>query len=150
MGIALAVAILLPFRHTLSVDGAALVLVIPVVQVVAIGGFWAIPFGVVAGFLAYDFFFLPPYGPFRVGRPETSSVLSSMPRLASRRDRGRPGETRSGRGPASPGGDGGLFELHGWKRVKRLATMPPNAPPDSNWRLGRERFRSGRVRVGLT
>ena len=57
MGIALAVAILLPFRHTLSVDGAALVLVIPVVQVVAIGGFWAIPFGVVAGFLAYDFFF---------------------------------------------------------------------------------------------
>jgi two-component system sensor histidine kinase KdpD len=54
-------AIMLPFRAHLSVATAALVFVIPVVAGVIIGGFPAGAAGVVAGFLVYDFEFLPPY-----------------------------------------------------------------------------------------
>jgi two-component system sensor histidine kinase KdpD len=61
---------MIPFRSRISVDTAALVLVIPVVIGVAIGGFPASPVGVVAGFLAYDFFFIPPYGTLRIGAAE--------------------------------------------------------------------------------
>ncbi|HEV7535220.1 MAG TPA: ATP-binding protein [Acidimicrobiia bacterium] len=65
-GLALATAGLLPFRSDLTVATAALVLVVPVVLGVAVGGFPAVPFGVVAGFLAFDFVFIPPYNTFYV------------------------------------------------------------------------------------
>jgi len=61
-GIGAATALMIPFRRHMSVDTAALVLVIPIVIGVAVGGFPASPVGVVVGFLAYDFFFIPPYG----------------------------------------------------------------------------------------
>ena len=54
-------AILLPFRSTLSTAIPALVFVLPAVIGVVIGGFWVGVVGAAAGFLAYDFFFLPPY-----------------------------------------------------------------------------------------
>ncbi len=69
-GIALGVACLIPFRSDISADAAALVLVIPVVVGVAIGGFVVAPVGIAAGFLAYDFFFILPFHTFRVAKPE--------------------------------------------------------------------------------
>ena len=54
-------AILLPFRANLSAAIPALVFVLPAVIGVVIGGFWVGVVGAGAGFLAYDWFFLPPY-----------------------------------------------------------------------------------------
>ncbi len=54
-------AILLPFRSSLSAAIPALVFVLPAVIGVVIGGAWVGVVGAAAGFLAYDFFFLPPY-----------------------------------------------------------------------------------------
>src|ERR1700751_534570 len=54
-------AIMLPFRSNLSTAIPALVFVLPAVIGVVIGGFWVGVVGSAAGFLAYDFFFLPPY-----------------------------------------------------------------------------------------
>jgi two-component system sensor histidine kinase KdpD len=65
-GIALATAAMLPFRSDLTVATSALVLVVPLAVGVAVGGFPAVPVGVVAGFLAFDFFFIPPYSTFYV------------------------------------------------------------------------------------
>jgi two-component system sensor histidine kinase KdpD len=69
-GAALAVALLIPFRSRIDVDTAALVLVVPVVLGTAVGGLPVAPVGVVTGFFAYDFFFIPPYYTFRVGAGE--------------------------------------------------------------------------------
>jgi two-component system sensor histidine kinase KdpD len=52
---------LLPFRANLSIAIPALVFVLPAVIGVVIGGFWVGVVGAGAGFLAYDWFFLPPY-----------------------------------------------------------------------------------------
>ena len=54
-------AILVPFRPHLSTAIPALVFVLPAVVGVVIGGFWVGVVGAGAGFLAYDWFFLPPY-----------------------------------------------------------------------------------------
>jgi two-component system sensor histidine kinase KdpD len=54
-------AILLPFRSSLSTAIPALAFVLPAVIGVVIGGFWVGVVGAAAGFLAYDWFFLPPY-----------------------------------------------------------------------------------------
>lgn len=67
VGVAVLTAVLVPARHHLSVATAGLVLVMPVVGGVAVGGLWAGVVAVSAGFLAYDFFFIPPYGTLSVG-----------------------------------------------------------------------------------
>jgi two-component system, OmpR family, sensor histidine kinase KdpD len=54
----------------LSIATAALVLIIPVVIGVVVGGFLAGVLSVVAGFLVYDWFFIPPYQTLWVGRPQ--------------------------------------------------------------------------------
>ncbi|MBO0713623.1 MAG: DUF4118 domain-containing protein [Acidimicrobiales bacterium] len=82
MGSALAVAlvaslgaIMLPLRDHLSVATTALVLVVPVVVGVAVGGFGA---GIVAtglGFLVYDFVFIPPYYTLSVGATQNWAAL---------------------------------------------------------------------------
>jgi two-component system, OmpR family, sensor histidine kinase KdpD len=59
----------------LSIATPALVLVIPVVIGVVIGGFTAGVLSVVAGFLVYDFFFLPPYQTLWVGRAQNWAAL---------------------------------------------------------------------------
>lgn len=58
--------VLLPFRPTLSIAIPALTLVLPAVVGVVIGGFWVGVVGAGAGFLVYDWFFLPPYGTLTV------------------------------------------------------------------------------------
>ena len=55
------VAVMIPLRSHLSVATPGLVLVVPVVTAVVVGGFGAGVFAVVAGFLVYDLVFIPPY-----------------------------------------------------------------------------------------
>jgi len=64
---AVLVLIMAPARGHLSVATPALVLVIPVVIAVVIGGFGAGAVAVVAGFLVYDLVFIPPFGTLAVG-----------------------------------------------------------------------------------
>jgi two-component system sensor histidine kinase KdpD len=66
-GVGLLSSAMVPLRDHLSVATTALVLVVPVVSGVAIGGLPAGVVGVASGFLAYDFFFIPPYGTLSVG-----------------------------------------------------------------------------------
>lgn len=65
---AAATAAMVPFRPSLSIATTALVLVVPVVIGVVIGGFVAGVISVIAGFLVYDFVFIPPYLTLWVGR----------------------------------------------------------------------------------
>lgn len=60
-------AIMLPLRSHLSIATTALILVIPVVIGVVSGGFPAGIVSVAAGFVVYDFFFIPPYLTLSVG-----------------------------------------------------------------------------------
>jgi two-component system sensor histidine kinase KdpD len=60
-GTAALTAALLPLRADLSAATVALILVVPVVAGVSVGGFGAGLVGVAACFLAYDYFFLAPY-----------------------------------------------------------------------------------------
>jgi two-component system sensor histidine kinase KdpD len=59
----------------LSSATTALILIIPVVVGVIVGGFAAGVISVVAGFLVYDFFFLPPIYTLRVGEPQNWAAL---------------------------------------------------------------------------
>jgi len=61
---------MLPVRGSLSIATTALVLVVPVVIGVVVGGFAAGVISVIAGFLVYDFFFIPPYLTLLVGRAQ--------------------------------------------------------------------------------
>ncbi|MGD0880849.1 MAG: ATP-binding protein [Acidimicrobiales bacterium] len=77
-GIVLAVALgatMAPLRPHLSIAAAALVFVLPVVAGVIIGGFPAGMASVAAGFLVYDFVFLPPYYRLAVADPKDWEVL---------------------------------------------------------------------------
>jgi two-component system, OmpR family, sensor histidine kinase KdpD len=66
---------MLPLRGTLSIATTALVLVMAVVIGVVIGGLVAGVISVVAGFLVYVFFFLPPYQTFWVAGWQNWVVL---------------------------------------------------------------------------
>jgi two-component system sensor histidine kinase KdpD len=68
-------AILLPFRAHLSPAIPALVFVLPALVGVVIGGFVPGAVGAIAGFLAYDFFFLPPYNTLTVRSPQNWIAL---------------------------------------------------------------------------
>jgi two-component system, OmpR family, sensor histidine kinase KdpD len=68
-------ALLLPLRSHISVSTTALVLVIPVVVGAVIGGFTAGAAGVAAGFLIYDYFFIPPYKTLNVGGAQDWTAL---------------------------------------------------------------------------
>jgi two-component system sensor histidine kinase KdpD len=59
--LAAVLAVLLPFRSHLSTAIPALVFVLPALVGVVVGGFIPGAVGALAGFLAYDYFFLPPY-----------------------------------------------------------------------------------------
>jgi len=69
------VVAMLPLRAHMSVATAALILVVPVVLSVAVGGFPAGLLAVAAGFVAYDFFFIPPYLTLDVGQLQDWAAL---------------------------------------------------------------------------
>jgi two-component system sensor histidine kinase KdpD len=66
---------MLPLRSHLSIATTALILVVPVVIGVVSGGFTAGALSVAAGFLVYDFFFIPPYLTLLVGAPQNWAAL---------------------------------------------------------------------------
>jgi two-component system sensor histidine kinase KdpD len=79
VGVGLSIAFgaaMVPLRPHLSIATTALVLVVPVVAGVAMGGFRAGLASVVAGFLVYDFGFIPPYYRLSVGKPENWTTLA--------------------------------------------------------------------------
>jgi two-component system, OmpR family, sensor histidine kinase KdpD len=66
---------LLPLRSHLAVSTVALILVIPVALGVVVGGFSAGLVSVTAGFLVYDFFYIPPYNTLNVGTTQNWTAL---------------------------------------------------------------------------
>jgi two-component system sensor histidine kinase KdpD len=78
IGVLAAVAVgsaMLPIRSHLSIATAALVLVIPVVAGVAIGGWTSGLVSVLAGFVIYDYAFVPPYNTLTVGSLQNWAAL---------------------------------------------------------------------------
>lgn len=67
--------LLLPFRSHLSVALPALVFVLPALVGTVVGGFFPGAVGALAGFLAYDWFFLPPYDTLTVRSPQNWIAL---------------------------------------------------------------------------
>lgn len=91
--VALAAA-LLPVREHISVATAALVLVVPVIAGVMTGGFVAGVVSVAAGFVVYDWTFIPPYGRLSVANGQSwvalvvyAVVMLLVARLVDRLDR---------------------------------------------------------------
>jgi two-component system, OmpR family, sensor histidine kinase KdpD len=66
---------MIPLRSQLSIATTALVLVVPVVIGVVTGGFIAGALSVVAGFLVYDWYFIPPIHTLWVGDPQNWAAL---------------------------------------------------------------------------
>jgi two-component system sensor histidine kinase KdpD len=66
---------MVPLRSHISVATAALVLVVPVVVGVAVGGFPAGLVATVTGFLVYDLVFIPPYDTLSVGAAQNWTAL---------------------------------------------------------------------------
>ena len=66
VALAACTAVLLAFRPQLSVATSALVLVVPVLLGVTVGGFGVGAGAAILGFLAYDWFFVRPYGTLSV------------------------------------------------------------------------------------
>ena len=66
---------MIPLRGHLSIAMTALVLVVPVVIGVVCGGFIAGALSVAAGFLVYDWFFIPPIHTLWVGAPQNWAAL---------------------------------------------------------------------------
>ncbi len=60
-------ALLIPLRTHLPPASIALILVVPLVASIAVGGISAGVVATLAGFGAYDLFFIPPYGTLAVG-----------------------------------------------------------------------------------
>jgi two-component system, OmpR family, sensor histidine kinase KdpD len=66
---------MLPLRSHLSIATTALILIVPVVIGTVVGGFLAGVLSVIAGFLVYDFFFIPPVYTLWVGKAENWVAL---------------------------------------------------------------------------
>jgi two-component system sensor histidine kinase KdpD len=73
--LAILVVVLLAFRSHLSIALPALMFVLPAMVGTVIGGFAVGVVGAVAGFFAYDYFFLPPYGTLTVRSPQNWIAL---------------------------------------------------------------------------
>ncbi len=75
-GIGVLCGAMLPVRAHLSLATPALVLVVPVVAGVAVGGLASGVLAMAAGFVAYDALFLPPYGTLTVGAAQNWAALA--------------------------------------------------------------------------
>jgi len=98
------VAVMLPLRGSLSIATTALILVVPVVIGVVSGGFAVGIISVLAGFLVYDFFFIPPYLTLWVGAPQNwaalgvyAVVMLPVAKVVAVMDTARAKELRQGR-----------------------------------------------------
>jgi two-component system, OmpR family, sensor histidine kinase KdpD len=96
--------VMLPLRGSLSIATTALILVVPVVIGVVTGGFAVGIISVLAGFLVYDFFFIPPYLTLWVGAPENwtalgvyAVVMVPVARVVATMDVARAKELRQGK-----------------------------------------------------
>jgi two-component system sensor histidine kinase KdpD len=69
-------AAMVPIRSHLSIATAGLVLVVPVVAGVVVGGYPAGLISVAAGFLVYDLIFIPPYYTLSVGAAQNWVALA--------------------------------------------------------------------------
>src|SRR5262245_1663339 len=69
------VAAFLPFRDDVEPLTKAFGFLLVVIASAAIGGIWPGVFASVLGFVAFNFFFLPPYATFAIGKPEYVVVL---------------------------------------------------------------------------
>lgn len=69
-------AAMVPLRSHLSIATSGLVLIVPVVAGVIVGGSVAGAVGVVAGFLIYDYLFIPPFDTLSVGAGQNWVVLA--------------------------------------------------------------------------
>ncbi len=105
-------AAMVPLRSHLSPATTALVLVVPVVVGVVVGGLAAGVCSVVAGFLVYDFFFIPPYLTLWVGAAQNwvalgvyGAVMLLVSQVVARMNSARSEARRQGREIAE------LFEL---------------------------------------
>jgi two-component system sensor histidine kinase KdpD len=101
---AVLVGVMLPLRGSVSIATTALILVVPVVIGVVAGGFAVGIVSVLAGFLVYDFFFIPPYLTLWVGAPENwtalgvyAVVMVPVARVVASMDVARAKELRQGR-----------------------------------------------------
>jgi two-component system, OmpR family, sensor histidine kinase KdpD len=101
---AVLVAAMLPLRGSLSIATTALILVVPVVIGVVTGGFAVGIISVLAGFLVYDFFFIPPYLTLWVGAPQNwtalgvyAIVMVPVARVVASMDASRSKELRQGK-----------------------------------------------------
>ncbi|HEY1828943.1 MAG TPA: ATP-binding protein [Acidimicrobiales bacterium] len=74
-GLAVLTVAMVPARNHLSVAIPALTYVVPVIVGVVLGGLLPGVLAAVAGFLLYDFFFLPPYDTFTVRSPQNWLAL---------------------------------------------------------------------------
>ncbi|MGH8981585.1 MAG: ATP-binding protein [Acidimicrobiales bacterium] len=74
-GIGALSAVMVPFRTGLSLATPALVLVVPVVAGVAVGGLLSGVLAVAAGFVTYDVLFITPYGTVGVGSAQNWAAL---------------------------------------------------------------------------
>jgi two-component system, OmpR family, sensor histidine kinase KdpD len=104
ISMALLTSALLPVRGHLNSATTALILVVPVVIGVVIGGFSAGVVSVIAGFLVYDFFFLPPIYTLWVGAPQNwaalgvyAAVMIPVARVVAGMRTARASELRRGR-----------------------------------------------------
>ena len=75
LGTAALVAGFLPFRDDVEPLTKAFGFLLVVVAVAGIGGIWPGIFASVLGFVTFNFFFLPPYDTFVIGKPEYVVVL---------------------------------------------------------------------------
>src|SRR3984957_20818583 len=66
---------MIPLRSHLSIATTALVLIVPIVIGVVLGGFVAGALSVIAGFLVYDWYFIPPLHTLWVGAPANWAAL---------------------------------------------------------------------------
>lgn len=89
-------AVLIPLRSQLSIATVGLILVVPVVLAVATGGLIAGVAGVAAGFLTFDYAFIPPYYTLSVGAGQNwvalgvyAVVMLLVARVFSRLQRAR-------------------------------------------------------------
>jgi two-component system sensor histidine kinase KdpD len=76
------VAVFLPSREELTTLSHGFAFLALVVLTVAVGGLWPGVVASVLGFLAFNYFFIPPYDTFRIAEPQNAVVLFAFLGLA--------------------------------------------------------------------